>query len=211
MEILKSEQFVNEKLNIKPITTNDKRLQEPAVSGDIAEFIKNKHLKWNPFSKSYDCSGDVKIDSSVVNDGKFAIRFGYVKGNFDCSGIELESLEGAPQKVGGSFLCSNNALISLNDAPQEVGNSFICDDNILTSLKGAPQKVNGSFSCSNNKIESLEGVPQEISGDFYCSDNIRLVSLDGAPKRVGGNLYWVYNPNVALPKEKPSWLIGKIM
>ena len=100
------------------------------------------------------------------------VRFGVVKGYFDCSNNKLTSLEGSPQWVGGSFNCNNNSL---------------------TSLVGAPQEVRGDFSCSNNKLTSLVGSPQEVGDDFYCHDN-KLTSLVGAPQEVGGYFYGLKNP-----------------
>ncbi|MBR1825746.1 MAG: hypothetical protein IJ770_04075, partial [Alphaproteobacteria bacterium] len=43
-----------------------------------------------------------------------------VKGYFNCSGNQLTSLKGAPQKVGGNFNCSYNQLTSLKGVPQKI-------------------------------------------------------------------------------------------
>ena len=52
-----------------------------------------------------------------------------VKGDFNCSGNQLTSLEGAPKEVGGSFYCSNNQLTSLVGLPQMKESKIIyCDD-----------------------------------------------------------------------------------
>ena len=42
-----------------------------------------------------------------------------IKGGFDCSSMDLTSLEGAPIKVDGFFDCSENKLISLEGAPKK--------------------------------------------------------------------------------------------
>ena len=60
------------------------------------------------------------------------VRFGVVKGYFDCSNNKLTSLEGSPQWVGVSFNCNNNSLTSLVGAPQEVGGYFDCSDNPIS-------------------------------------------------------------------------------
>ena len=46
MEILKSEQYINEKLDIKPVTTD--RLVDWVK---VKDFIKKNNLKWNPTTK----------------------------------------------------------------------------------------------------------------------------------------------------------------
>lgn len=123
---------------------------------------------------------------------KYGIKFGHVQGKFDadslglrtmkemgfphtvddfsCSYNQLQSLEGAPQKVNGNFVCKFNKLQSLAEAPQKVGGGFDCSYNELQSLKGAPQKVGGNFDCSDNPLQSLAGAPFEIEGDFSCSE-----------------------------------------
>jgi hypothetical protein len=77
----------------------------------------------------------------------YGIKFGAVRGNFDCYHNQLTSLEGAPQTVGGDFLCYNNQLTTLEGAPQTVGGSFKCFNNQLTTLEGAPQTVGEKFDC----------------------------------------------------------------
>ena len=57
------------------------------------------------------------------------------KGDFDCSGNQLTTLEGAPKEVGGDFYCSGNQLTTLEGAPKEVGGGFYCYSNQLTTLE----------------------------------------------------------------------------
>ena len=58
-------------------------------------------------------SNDLRFFVSDNYDG-FIINFGKITGDFDCSGLDLTSLKGAPQEVGGDFNCENNpALHSL--------------------------------------------------------------------------------------------------
>ena len=52
-----------------------------------------------------------------------------IKGDFECFGLELTSLEGCPKEIGGDFVCVHNKF---------------------TSLKGCPDRVNGDFKCSYN-------------------------------------------------------------
>jgi len=231
MEILKSEQYISEKLNIKPVSKDRlDSFKESEVDDKTRQFIEDNNLVWNPLAKCYDCDGDVRISKDIVLDGKLKIRFGHVKGNFGCFDIKLITLEGVPQKVGGNFDCSSNELTTLEYAPQEIGGDFYCSHNELTTLEGAPNEVGSGFDCSSNKLTTLEGAPQEIGGDFYCINNKlttlegapqkvsgdfvctfnKLTNLKGAPQTVGSDLYCRNNPNLVLPKEKPSWIKGEI-
>lgn len=148
--------------------------------------------EYNKVTKRYDYTGDLskrdlKYFVSENKDG-FTINFGEITGNFDCSGLGLTSLKGAPQTVGGSFYCHKNQLTSLEGAPQKIGGDFNCSYSHLTSLEGAPKTVSGSFSCSNNNLTSLEGAPQKVGDNFSCSYN-ELIFLKGAPRTVGKNFY----------------------
>jgi len=191
MRILKSDTYINEKLDIKPVTKDrlSKFMEKLYVDENTRKFIEKNNLKWNPLLKGYDCGGDVKVSEDIVTDGKLKIRFGKVGGNFHCGSNNLTTLEGAPKEVGGCFSCSNNNL---------------------TTLEGTPKNVCGYFNCSDNKLTSLEGAPQEVGGNFYCSGN-ELTTLEGAPKEVGGDFICRYNQNLVLPKEKPSWLKGNFI
>ena len=144
--------------------------------------IKSK-LKLNPQTNRYDYDGDLYRDELInfvsENRDGFLVDFGKITGNFDCSELDLVSLEGAPQKVGGGFICSYNQLTSLKGAPQTVDEDFKCSYNHLTSLKGAPQTVGGSFNCSDNYLTSLEEAPQKVGGWFDCHNNPNLNSLEG--------------------------------
>ena len=160
--------------------------------------IKSK-LRLNPQTNRYDYNGnlDANIINNFVSEDKngFTINFGKITGYFDCSGLGLKFLKGAPTEVGGDFLCRNNQLTSLKGAPKIVGEWFSCFYNKLTSLEGAPKEVGESFDCSWNQLTSLKGAPQTVGRDFRCNDN-HLTSLEGAPKVVGGDFYYNNNPNL---------------
>jgi len=212
MKILDSNEYINEKLNIRPVSKDrlSKMKEEPSVDEKARQFIEENHFKWNTKTIGYDCEDDVIVSEDIVTDGKLKIRFGKVDGDFICRGNNLTTLEGAPQKVGGDFYCSFNNLTSLEGAPQKVGGHFNCNNNQLTTLEGAPQKVGGHFICNNNQLTSLEGAPQKVGGDFSCRGN-NLTTLEGVPNVVCGNFYCGYNQNLVLPKENPSWLKGEII
>ena len=98
-------------------------------------------FKQNPDSGKYDFDGDVtrQMLSNFVAEGGdgFTINFGKVKGDFDCSELELTSLKGAPFLVYGDFDCSNNKLTSIKDAPKKIGGNFYANNNPLISSKGS--------------------------------------------------------------------------
>ena len=190
MRILDLNEYINEKLNIKPVSKDRlDSFKEPEVDDETRQYIEDYNFVWNPSTRCYDCDEDIRVLEDIVSDGKLKIRFGKVNGDFYCYNNELTTLEGTPRKVGGDFQCMNNKLTTLESAPQEVGGDFSCSGNHLTTLEGAPQKVGGDFYCSKNNLTTLEGAPQEVGGDFYCSNN----------------------PNLVLPKEKPSWIKGNII
>jgi len=126
----------------------------------------------NPTTGLVDIRGSFNFLEKGAEDF-FGVEFGNVTKDFDCSGNQLQSLKGAPQKVDGDFRCFCNQLQSLEGAPQEVGGDFICSRNQLQSLEGAPQKIGGKFFCNGNPLQSLEAAPKQINGFFLC-DPFRL-------------------------------------
>ena len=158
-----------------------------------------KRFLYNPQTNRYDYDGNLyKTDLGILvsedRDG-FIINFGKITGNFNCYGLDLTSLKGAPTEVGEDFYCHKNFLTSLEGAPQTVGRDFNCSENQLTSLKGAPKTVGRDFNCFSNQLTSLEGAPQTVGGKFNCYSN-QLISLKGAPRTVGGDFYCYSNPSL---------------
>ena len=160
-------------------------------------LIKKAYKNWNDRTKKqllskfklnlktnrYNYEGNISNEDleGLVSEDKdgFSVNFGEITGNFDCSGLDLRSLKGAPQTVRGDFDCSWNNLISLKESPREVGGNFSCYKNLLTSLEGSPQKIVDGFYCFNNQLTSLEGAPQTVGGNFDCRKNPNLKSLKG--------------------------------
>ena len=169
-----------------------------------------KKFLYNPQTNRYDYDGNLykKDLSNFVSEDKdgFTINFGKVTGDFECSGLGLTSLKGAPTEVGEGFYCQNNKLTSLEGAPQTVGESFDCSYNQLTSLEGVPQEVGGNFYCDKNQLISLKGAPQKVGGNFGCSFN-QLSSLKGAPQEVGGSFDFSHHYLTFL-KEAPQKVGG---
>ncbi len=190
--------------------------------GNNNQKPKDKYLPYiRDFIKEsgFDISGDIKYLGIFKQDGQYYdlhnLPKGFVyKGMLDLSGLGLkhlpdlshievtgtficrdnflESLQGAPYKIGGSFYCNSNKLKDLQGAPGFVGEDFYCTYNHLESLTGAPESVGGSFVCIGNSLSSLEGAPLIIGKKFDCSHNV-LTTLKGAPQKVCGDFDCSYN------------------
>ena len=158
----------------------------------ISVWLKSYDIKTYKINEdlSVDVDGDVSLSYRFLK--LIPIKFGTIRGDFNCGGNSLSSLVGCPSVVGGDFKCSNNELTSLEGCPVEIGGAFYCSNNKLTSLEYCPVSVGGLFDCSGNKLVGLKYCPKEIVSDFDC-DNNRLVSLEGGPFMVGGNFRCSYN------------------
>lgn len=88
---------------------------------------------------SYDVEGNVDLRDLELTEIPF--KFGVVTGYFDCSDNNLQTLDGAPEKVDGDFLCNNNKLETLDGAPQKVGGAFWCWNNHAKFAKEDVEKV----------------------------------------------------------------------
>lgn len=54
----------------------------------------------------WNCDGDVNLKN--MNLFRLPLKFGIVKGSFDCLYNRFVNLNGAPTMVGGNFDCANN-------------------------------------------------------------------------------------------------------
>jgi hypothetical protein len=127
--------------------------------------------KWsiNPQTGLVDVEGDFNCMDTGIKDLK-GVNFGHVTGTFVCEQNNIQSLKGAPIKVGKNFYCSVNKLRSLEGAPREIGGTFECVENSLVSLKGGPVIVKGSYIVNFNGLKSLTGAPQEVGKEFCCDE-----------------------------------------
>lgn len=145
--------------------------------------------------------------NSVMGLNYIPVQFGFVNGDFSCSGNNLLSLKGSPIKVNGVFYTDSNELVNLEYLPQKGLQGLSCSSNKLKSLKGCPEILLGFFACDENRLKSLEGAPKEIQGHFNCEKNNlktlehspqkgitnmtcgrnKLISLKGAPREIQGN------------------------
>lgn len=127
---------------------------------------------------------ELSQDATAITNGIFV--WGEIPGSFDCAmNDNIDTLYGAPVKVGGYFSCSEcESLLSLEYAPKEVG-TFTCSKcNSLKSLEGGPEIVHDSYSCSKCKsLISLKGSPKAVKY-FRCDGCKSLKSLQGCPKDI---------------------------
>jgi hypothetical protein len=128
--------------------------EEYGDDGDCMDCGKEE----KKYVKAYENTGNaIDIDGDVDLRGfkgeKLPARFGKVTGNFDCSGGNLVTLDGAPREVGGDFNCSNNKLTSLDGAPEKVGGEMIIHGNLIEEKMQINKKDEDSeLSQSINKL-----------------------------------------------------------
>lgn len=174
----------------KEFLKESKQLKEDVVSDEkILNWLKHNDSEFS--DDKYKINNSV-IDSNgsvVFNKKGFAklpFKFGKVKGDFlfkECKSLKslenfpsevtkrvhlyyctsLESIIGAPQKVGSFEIINNSKITSLDGCPKEVKKDLILYRMPnLKSLNGCPKKVGGNFDCRNTSITSLEGISQDI-------------------------------------------------
>ena len=118
-------------------------------------------LKQNPSSGRYDFDGNLtsQMLSNFVAEGGdgFTIDFGVVSGDFNCSGLGLTSLKGAPLLIGGDFDCSNNNLTSIKDAPKKIGGNLYINNNPLISSRG------------KSIVDLLKSIKSVVGGKIFSS------------------------------------------
>jgi len=173
----------------------------------IADCVKTDKWVLNPETNRIDVQGSVVIptwNEEILNTirfgvikGNFSIRnnrsithLGFapslVKGDFECSSTNIESLEGCPQRVNGSFDCSNNnELNSLEGSPRYVGKDLdVRGCTGIQNLVGGPEHVGGAVNLTGTRITSLDGFPNGASSLYYYSDTDyhRNINIEWNPR-----------------------------
>lgn len=77
-------------------------------------------------------NGDVNLTNQKLKE--IPVKFGKVKGNFDCSKNHLKNLDFAPEIVNGNFYCSYNRLVSLENCPKIIQGNFYCYSNNILKI-----------------------------------------------------------------------------
>lgn len=151
----------------------------------IAEKIKDLRIETKykiNADKSVDFFGDVTISAKKLT--ALPIKFGEIKGNFECDSNYLTTLENAPKIVHGDFYCNNNLLTTLKGCPNIVQGFFVCSDNELKNLEHCPEFVGGAFYAENNQIDTLEFLPKEVRQPIILKGNL-VKDLTGLKPYIG--------------------------
>ena len=154
-------------------------------SSDCKYFIRNTLN-----GTVIDVDGNVNIAEQNLNE--IPINFGHVWGDFDCSGNNLQSLNGSPVFVSGDFMCQRNNLASLENGPEIVNGAYICYENKLTRLQGIAKVIKKYIECALNPIESIDDNLNITLGGFFhhCnSDNSTIKELESFYKIKNGQLH----------------------
>ena len=93
-----------------------------------------------------DVDGDVDLKSRNLT--KLPLKFGMIKGYFNCGLNRLKTLENCPTSVWGEY--------------------FSCHNNLLTSLDNDPLIVIGNYYCYSNNLKT-NYTECNIGGDFYTT------------------------------------------
>lgn len=163
---------------------------------EVSIISRKFNISMSNFSINHEGSIDVHGDVNIryMDLERIPLTFGRVNGDFDCSGINLKSLKGAPAFVQHDFRCDNNLLTSLEYGPTYVGGDYNCSSNKLENLSGCSTIVGRDLNCRHNKLKTLHGSPKNFYGKFNCSHN-QLTNLSGFTERFIGDLY-IYNNNL---------------
>ncbi len=165
-----------EKHNIKDYIINDDNTI--SVMGDVI------------ITSDIDC-----IESEEIKYTKLPFKFKEIDGNFICSGLGLETLEGCPYYVGGDFICSKNNISTLEFGPQYVGGDCDYSNNKINSFKYAPTILFGGIDISNNLLETLEYCPSIYSFLDISFNNIKTF------KYISLTINDIVYDNTLIPKE----------
>jgi hypothetical protein len=169
--------------------------QEKDLIDAVCNEYEIENYKINP-DGTIDVYGDVDLSGNNFDIIAFPVKFGEVRGSFDCSYTELMNLEGAPHTVGGNFDCSSSYLTTLFGSPKYIGGDFHCESNKLTTLEHGPLKVDRGYYCySNDSLTSLIGSPKIVGGDFQIG-SIKIVALMDSPEHVGGDFHCIKCPKL---------------
>lgn len=85
--------------------------------------------------RSINVDGSVKFPKSSSFLTQLPLKFNKVSGDFNCSGLSLNTLKGAPAEVGGIFNCSYNNLTTLEFSPIKAS-TFIFDNTVACLSTG---------------------------------------------------------------------------
>ena len=129
--------------------------------------------------------GSVSYNDVLKIDGK--LTGGIIPFKFkDCSdwfwADGVNSLEGAPQKVGGDFKLTNYNGTDFKGGPSKIGGEIeIQYAKNLSSMKDAPSKVT-KITIERAALNSFKDMPK---AEHYVISGCPISSFDGLPNKVG--------------------------
>ena len=95
---------------------------EPMSEEEIIQDLVDRFNLYQDSNGLWNCDGSVKLNSTGF--ARLPLRFGVVKGDFNCVDNKLTTLEGAPQSVGGVFRCDGNT-VSVEELKQTVSRTYL--------------------------------------------------------------------------------------
>lgn len=144
------------------IQTKDVHMYSTYQKEKVALNNFKKLLTYNEQTGKYDCKTSLRLFKTITRDdgtdedvpvsrllikkGRLVIPFGKINGSFDCSCLNLKTLQNCPEIVVGQFSCQWNFISSLEGGPKKVGGDYVAWNNYnLKSLKGKPQYLGGKM------------------------------------------------------------------
>lgn len=121
---------------------------------------------------------------NYVYDGKLKYDLSHrlIEGDFDCSNLNLTTLEGVPSSITGKFNCKSNNLMSLEFAPLECGELEISDNPIENLLPlNTGKRDYEIFTCHYTRIENLKGLKDVNIRRLRIGNNKYFNSFEGIP------------------------------
>jgi hypothetical protein len=113
------------------------------------QFLKESKIKFI-IDKDLSVIAHQDVDISDQHLSKILVKFYKVKGYFDCSNNDLNSLQNYPYHL--------------------VEDNFTCDNNLLSSLEFSPDVIYGNFYCRDNTVKFTEDEVYKVSnvdGDIF--------------------------------------------
>lgn len=118
--------------------------------------------------QSIDVYGNIEFPSISGYLTELPLKFNKVSGDFNCSGLSLNTLKGAPAEVGGIFNCSYNNLTTLEFSPIKAS-TFIFDNTVACLWTGNTNYFDKVSVIFRNSVSSI---PEKID---QCKEILPII------------------------------------
>lgn len=138
--------------------------------------------------QSIDVYGNIEFPSISGYLTELPLKFNKVSGDFNCSGLSLNTLKGAPAEVGGIFNCSYNNLTTLEFSPIKAS-TFIFDNTVACLSTGNSNyfdDVSVIFRNSESKIPTIIDDHQEMLATIFKYQDFYQVWDDKGSLNIAG-------------------------